>query len=91
MKPQKRIENYLIDVDKVWLINKIAKVTSTPTEQVERIINYLINTGQEHILEFPLFEQEGHIITAPSLLVVNDWQFSIVNGHYYKDIAFEKY
>lgn len=88
--PQKRIESCLIDVEKTWLINKISKVTTITTVQAEKIINYLVNDGQEHIFEFPLFEQEGHIITAPSLLVVNDWQFSIVNGHYYKNIQFQK-
>lgn len=88
--PEHYIENCLIDVDKDWLIAKINKVTAVNIDCVKKIIHYLTNDGMEHILEFPLFEHEGHIITAPSLLVVNDWQFSLVNGHYFKNVEFKR-
>lgn len=36
-------------------------------------------------MEFPLFEIEDNIITIPSLFIVNDWQFTVINGHYAKE------
>ena len=54
---------------------------------MQTIIDYLINEGNSNVLEFPLFEvQEDIIITVPSLIRVNDWQFNIINGHYSKGI-----
>ncbi len=82
--------NCLLDVDKSWLIQKICKVMHEDSEQVARIIDYLTNDGTENTFEFPLFEHQGHIITAPSFLILNDWQFSLVNGHYFKNILFER-
>ena len=38
------------------------------------------------MLEFPLFEVEESLVTIPSLILVNDWQFTIINGHYLKKI-----
>ena len=56
-------------------------------DKVQTIIDYLINEGNSNVLEFPLFEvQEDIIITVPSLIRVNDWQFNIINGHYSKGI-----
>ena len=39
-----------------------------------------------NLLEFPLFEVEDSLVTIPSLILVNDWQFTIINGHYLKNI-----
>ena len=39
-----------------------------------------------NLLEFPLFEVEESLVTIPSLILVNDWQFTIINGHYLKNI-----
>lgn len=84
------LKNYLLDYDKEWLINKISNVQSIPFSRVTKIINYLINNGTEQLLEYPLFELNNHIITVPSLIMVNDWQFSIVNGHHYnKSVDFK--
>lgn len=77
------LNDYLLYYDKEWIISKISNIQSIPSSRVTKIINYLINNGTKQILEYPLFELNNHIITIPSLIMVNDWQFSIVNGHHY--------
>ena len=57
------------------------------SEKVKKIVEYFINTGLPNFLEFPLFELDNKLITIPSLILVNDWQFTIINGHYLKDIT----
>lgn len=53
---------------------------------MEVIVKYLINDGRRNLLEFSLFEMEDKIITIPSAIMVNDWQFTIVKGHYIQNI-----
>lgn len=79
---------YILCYTKEWLINKIVKEKGISENKVKRILEYLVNDGTQNLLEFPLFEQGEYIITIPSLIVINDWQFTIVNGHYYKDCKF---
>lgn len=61
----------------------------------EAIINYIdyfsldINITNGNFTEFPLLKFKNKIIWIPSSIVLNDFQFSIVNGHYYKSIRFE--
>lgn len=80
---------YLMVCPKRWLIEKINKLYGINEFAVEKFINYLINDKSYQLLEFPLFEQAGYIITSPSLIMVNDWQFTLVNGHYYKGIKWK--
>ena len=68
------LNDYLLYYDKEWIISKISNVQSIPSSRVTKIINYLINNGTKQILEYPLFELNNHIITIPSLIMVNDWQ-----------------
>ena len=67
-------------------IEDIVKITGLQERKVSNIVNYLINDGRLNLLEFPLFEVEDTLVTVPSLILVNDWQFTIINGHYIKDI-----
>ncbi len=67
-------------------IEDIVRVTGLPEKKVTNIVKYLINDGRLSLLEFPLFEVEDTLVTVPSLILVNDWQFTIINGHYIKDI-----
>jgi hypothetical protein len=86
----KHLDECLLQFPKEWIVNTIANLFKIPINRVNRIISYLTNTGNSNILEFPLFEHRGMIITAPSLIVINDWSFTIVNGHYIKNISFIK-
>lgn len=48
-----------------------------------------VNIENGNFTEFPLLKFKDKIIWIPSSIVLNDFQFSIVNGHYYKRIRFE--
>lgn len=48
-----------------------------------------VNVASGNFTEFPLIRFKNQIIWIPSSIVLNDFQFSIVNGHYYKGIRFE--
>ena len=72
--------------DKMQCIRDITSSSNLNIKKVERIVEYFINRGNTNILEFPLFEIEDKLVTIPSLFLVNDWQFTIVNGHYAKNI-----
>lgn len=73
--------------DKKRCIDDIVKISDLPKHKVIKIVNYLINDGKMNLLEFPLFEVEESLVTIPSLILVNDWQFTIINGHYLKNIT----
>ena len=76
----------LMKYDKDWLISKIVEISGRHVNKVAQIINYLINQGGPNLLDFPLFQIENYIVTVPSLIMVNDWQFTIIDGHHVKDI-----
>lgn len=73
-------------LEKKVCIKSITDISGVSKRKVSTIIEYLINDGRMNLLEFPLFEIEDKIITIPSAIMVNDWQFTIVNGHYMKKI-----
>ena len=72
--------------DKKGCIDDIVKISRLPEHKVVNVVNYLINDGKMNLLEFPLFEVEESLVTIPSLILVNDWQFTVINGHYLKNI-----
>ena len=76
----------ILMLQKKKCIKDIVDISGIPEKKVEVIVKYLINDGRMNLLEFPLFEVEDKIITIPSAIMVNDWQFTIVNGHYIKNI-----
>jgi hypothetical protein len=86
----RHFEECLLQFSKEWAINIISDVYNINDKKVTKVIDYLINTGYPNILEFPLFEHHGMIITSPSLIMINDWAFTIINGHYIKKIDFVK-
>lgn len=80
-------KNCIMIFEKATCIKIITELSKIPERKVIAIIDYLINDGRMNLLEFPLFEVEDKIITIPSAILVNDWQFTIVNGHYIKNIS----
>jgi len=68
-------------------IQDISSISGLKRDKVEKIVNYFINNGNANLLEFPLFEVEDKLITIPSLILVNDYQFTVINGHYQKNIS----
>lgn len=85
-----KIENAdqcIMRFEKEKCIEEISQISNMSSEKVKKIVEYFINTGLPNFLEFPLFELDNKLITIPSLILVNDWQFTIINGHYLKDIT----
>lgn len=70
--------------DKEKCIQDISNTSKIKIDKTRRIVEYFINRGNSNLLEFPLFEIDNKLVTIPSLFLVNDWQFTIVNGHYAK-------
>jgi hypothetical protein len=76
----------IIMFEKEKCLKDIVDISCVSYSKVATIVDYLINDGKMNLLEFPLFEVEDKIITIPSAILVNDWQFAIINGHYIKNI-----
>lgn len=66
-------------------INEIHKLSNISCAKIKKIVDYFVNNGSYTLLEFPLFKIGDTLITIPSLFLVNDWQFTIINGHYIKN------
>lgn len=63
-------------------------------ETLNKYIDYFsmdITVNKGGFGEFPLLSFDNRIIWMPSSIILNDFQFSIVNGHYFKDILFPKH
>lgn len=73
-------------------ILSLGKQVGLPRDSVIGYIEYFamdVNVTGGNFTEFPLIKFKEKIIWIPSSIVLNDFQFSIVNGHYYKGIRFE--
>lgn len=84
-------EDFLISYKKEWLIKKINKETNVSEETVSKYIDYFSfkNVVNGTFIEFPLIEIGETLYLIPSSVMLNDWHFSLVNGHYYKRIDFK--
>lgn len=70
----------------------LGKQVGLESDVVKRYVEYFsINPDVKYgnFTEFPLIKLKEMVIWIPSSIVLNDFQFSIVNGHYYKDIIFD--
>lgn len=81
-----KADECIIKFKKDKCIQHISTVTNINAKKVGEIVNYFINDGKVNLLEFPLFEVEDTILTIPSLILINDWQFTVINGHYVKKV-----
>jgi hypothetical protein len=75
--------------DKKWIVQKTTEVTGLSIGKVEKYIKYFMYEGSGSLLEFPLILQKDKVFFIPSSWMLNDFQFSIVNGHYYKGEKFK--
>lgn len=77
------------DIPKMLVLGKQIGLSR---DSIIAYINYFsmdANVASGNFTEFPLLRFKEKIIWIPSSIVLNDFQFSIVNGHYYKGIRFE--
>lgn len=79
--------NRLVTLDYSWLLKKITKETRVEPTAVAEVIDYfLLNPSYKGTLaEFPLVRNNNSIVFIPSSFMLNDWHFSLINGHYYKE------
>jgi len=78
----------IIDIE--WLKNKIKKLTNMNEILIQKYIDYFIFNGEGTIIDFPLIQYREKLIILPSSIMLNDWQFSITNGHYARKIEFTR-
>lgn len=79
----------LIQVSKKKLEESLIQITKIHKSRIDNLLNYFIFKGKGSINEFPLFKEGSVYYWLPSSWILNDFQFSIVNGHYYKEVFFE--
>ncbi len=82
------VSDTFIYYDKEWFVRKIYKTLSIDEQTIERYLGYFKFDSRGTVLEFPIFNFNKKIFFIPSSIMLNDWQFSIVNGHYCKKIDF---
>ncbi|WP_207758265.1 hypothetical protein [Clostridium botulinum] len=94
------LENQLLTIEPIFtyektiviknekLLNSIKKFITIEDKRVEDIIKYFtIDSNQKWAFnEYPLIRIDNYILWTPSSFIMNDFQFSIVNGHYEKGI-----
>jgi hypothetical protein len=70
------------------LITIIQKFISITYDEINNIISYFVINSNlvGGINEYPLVNAVNNILWVPSAFIMNDFQFSIVNGHYEKGI-----
>lgn len=73
---------------KTELITTIQKFISITYDEINNIIDYfIINSNLTGgINEYSLVSVRNNILWVPSAFIMNDFQFSIVNGHYEKNV-----
>ncbi|EHL04714.1 hypothetical protein HMPREF0322_04615 [Desulfitobacterium hafniense DP7] len=73
------------------LSQKLSEYSMVNMDIVDKILNYLslANINKGSLFEFPILKLADHYVFNPASILVNDWHFSIVNGHYCKDIDFQ--
>ena len=76
----------LISFEKEYLIHKINKITNLNINYIEKCISYFTFDGRGTLLEFPLIEYNKKIYFVPSSFLLSDLQFTLTNGHYFKDV-----
>lgn len=82
-------KDYLIKKEKSELIEELVNITDLSEGKINKLINYFIFEKNGSFNEFPLFDYNGTIYWCPFSWILNDFQFSIVNGHYFKNIEFQ--
>ncbi|WP_332275022.1 hypothetical protein [Bacillus velezensis] len=74
--------------DEKWFINKVSTNTGLSVGKVEKYLNYFVFKGKGSLQEFPIIIHKDKILFIPSSWMLNDLQYSLVNGHYYKNETF---
>lgn len=83
------IEDSIYCIEKEWLINKTCKVLDMQTNIVEKYIEYFTLCEEGSLSEFPFIQTKHNLLFNSSSILLNDWHFTLVNGHFAKKILFK--
>ena len=81
--------NYIFALMKQDLVNKLKIATSLSEGKIQKYLDYFTFLGKGTLNNFPLVKSNEIFSFIPSSIILNDWQFSIVSGHYMKNIDFK--
>lgn len=79
----------LIQVSKNELLLNLYEVTGLSEGKIDKLLEYFTFKDSGSFNEFPFIEDNDLIYWSPFAWILNDFQFSIVNGHYFKNIVFQ--
>lgn len=83
-------KNLILKYNYYDLIKQIEYVTSISRERVKLYLEYFTLPGNEikngTLVEFPIIRYKNRVLFLPSTFILNDFQFTITNGHYFKNI-----
>jgi len=83
-------KDILVKVDYYKLIDNIGKITGISIEKIKKYIKYYTFDDKVNrygtLREFPLIRYKNRLIFMPSTFILNDYQFSVTDGHNLKSI-----
>ncbi|WP_373231595.1 hypothetical protein [Cohnella sp.] len=82
-------KSLLLQFEKDNLIMKIIELSGYSKEVVSNCLKYLSLDTVGSLFEFPLIQTRNKFLLIPSSILVNDWHFSFVNGHYARNRDFK--
>lgn len=81
-------KSLLLQYKKEELIIKIVDFCSAPEKLVIDCLDYLSIGNEGSLFEFPLIQTKNKYIFNSSSILVNDWHFAFINGHYARNVDF---
>ncbi|WP_145146574.1 hypothetical protein [Paenibacillus xylanexedens] len=81
-------KSLLIQYKKEDLIIRVIDFCSAPKKLVIDCLDYLSIGNEGSLFEFPLIQTKNKYIFNSSSILVNDWHFAFVNGHYARNVDF---
>ncbi|GEM_PF-1472522 len=83
-------KNLLLKFNYNDLVNRIYKLINIEKSDIKRYLDYLSIDCEKMggLQEFPLIRYGNKILFSMTSFILNDFQFSITNGHKFKDIIY---
>lgn len=83
-------KNLLLKFNYNELVNRIYKATNIDKRDIKKYVDYLSIDCEKMggLQEFPLIRYGNRVIFSMTSFILNDFQFSITNGHKFKDITY---
>jgi hypothetical protein len=89
MKGNIQIEKLLVIEHKDEFIERLVGLSDINEAYVRQVVDYLCLKTEGGLLQFPLLEIDRHFVFNPASVIVNDWHFGFVDGHYCRSLDFD--